>query len=180
MCVLNMLLYYGNYKRKNKTMNAFERISQAQYSKDTENFGLSLDVQNVKLPVRATAHSAGYDIFSVVDFVLKPDETIKLPTGLKVKMDDDRFLAVVPRSGLGFKYKLRLDNTVGIIDADYYGNAKNEGHIFVKFTNCGKETLSVSAGDAICQGIFLKYFLTDDDSAKGMRTGGLGSTGGVR
>ena len=85
---------------------------------------------------------------------------------------------VVPRSSLGFKYRAQLDNTVGIIDADYYNNPNNEGHIWVKITNDSKrgDTLVVNKGDAIAQGIILEYFKTDDDNADGVRNGGLGST----
>ena len=121
--------------------------------------------------------SAGYDIYSVKDFTLQPGQTIKLPTGIRVKLDSDKFLAIVPRSGLGFKYRTQLDNTIGVIDADYY-NSSNEGHIWVKITNDSKngDVLEIKQGDAICQGIICQYFLTEDDNVTETRDGGFGST----
>ena len=80
-----------------------------------------------------------------------------------------------PRSGLGFKYRLMLNNTVGVVDADYF-NANNEGHIFIKLTNAGERPLDVGAGEAFAQGVFLPFGLTEDDDARGERTGGFGST----
>lgn len=128
------------------------------------------------LPRRATTGSAGYDFKSPVDFTLKPKETIKVPTGIRCKMDEDVVLMIYPRSSLGFKYRLILDNTVGIIDSDYY-NSDNEGHIFIKFTNLGDKVLEIKKGDGIAQGIFLPYFLTTDDEVSDKRNGGIGSTG---
>ena len=86
-------------------------------------------------------------------------------------------LQVYPRSGLGFKYRLQMDNTVGIIDSDYF-TAKNEGHIFIKMTNCNRQgkSLSISAGEGFAQGIFLPFGITEDDDADGERQGGFGST----
>ena len=127
------------------------------------------------LPKRATTGSAGYDFKSPVDFTLKPKETIKMPTGIRCKMDEDIVLMIYPRSSLGFKYRLILDNTVGIIDSDYY-NSDNEGHIFIKFTNLGDKILEIKKGDGIAQGIFLPYFITTDDEVSNKRNGGIGST----
>ena len=131
----------------------------------------------IRLPRRATAGSAGYDFFSPADFELSPGETILLPTGVRAKMDDGWVLMLFPRSGLGFKYRLQLNNTVGVIDSDYFG-AKNEGHIMLKLTNDSNEhrTLRVNAGDAVAQGVFLPYGITVDDDADGAREGGFGST----
>ena len=125
---------------------------------------------NIKLPKRATKYSAGYDFYSPIDFKLAPGETIKIPTGIRVSMDDDLVLLIFPRSSLGFKYRLQLDNTVGVVDSDYF-NADNEGHIFVK-----DKTLEQPKNQAICQGIFIKYYLTNDDEVDVERKGGLGST----
>ena len=88
----------------------------------------------------------------------------------------------VPRSGLGFKYRLQLDNTVAIIDEDYYNNPGNEGHIWFKLTNDSRDGKGVqlNMGDAMCQGIILSYLIVDDDNAQGNRVGGFGSTGGLR
>lgn len=128
------------------------------------------------LPRRATAGSAGYDFFAPAAFTLAPGETIKIPTGVRARIADDWVLMLFPRSGLGFKYRLQLNNTVGIVDADYFG-ARNEGHIFVKLTNAGDRPLSIAAGEAFAQGVFVPFGLTEDDDATGARVGGFGSTG---
>lgn len=136
------------------------------------------DIYNkIKLPVRATAGSAGYDFFSPVDITLNPGETVKIPTGIRVEMEQDWVLKCYPRSGLGFKYRLQLNNTVGIIDSDYF-YSDNEGHIFSKITNDSNESKSVSiqAGIGFMQGIFVEYGITVDDDAQGIRNGGFGST----
>lgn len=152
----------------------FEKVSKEEYLK-TE-----LDetvYEKIKLPKRATKGSAGYDFFSPISFTLNPGETITIPTGIRVKIDDGWFLSIFPRSGLGFKYRLRLNNTVGIIDSDYY-NALNEGHIFIKITNesLDHKVLEIKEGDAFAQGVFLSYGLTIDDEVSETRTGGMGST----
>lgn len=131
--------------------------------------------KELQLPKRATTGSAGYDFKSPVDFELKPKETIKIPTGIRCKMNEDIVLMIYPRSSLGFKYRLTLDNTVGIIDSDYY-NSDNEGHIFIKFTNNSDKILNIKKGDGIAQGIFLPYYLTVDDEVSEKRNGGIGST----
>ena len=136
------------------------------------------DIYNkIKLPVRATAGSAGYDFFSPVDITLNPGETVKIPTGIRVEMEQDWVLKCYPRSGLGFKYRLQLNNTVGIIDSDYF-YSDNEGHIFAKITNDSNEgkTVNIQAGTGFMQGIFVEYGITVDDEATGIRNGGFGST----
>lgn len=132
---------------------------------------------SIKLPKRATKGSAGYDFYAPFAFSLPPGSTIKIPTGIRVKMDEDWVLQLFPRSGLGFKYRLQMNNTVGIIDSDYY-NSDNEGHIFAKITNDSNEgkTLEIGAGMGFIQGIFLQYGITVDDDADGIRNGGFGST----
>lgn len=134
----------------------------------------------INLPKRATKLSAGYDFFAPEDIKLAPGESIKVATGIKAYMQPDEVLMLFPRSGLGFKYFVRLANTVGVIDADYYGNESNDGHIFVKIRNEGDKELFIQAGDAFAQGIFIKYLLTDDDSFDNgaERIGGEGSTTG--
>lgn len=133
--------------------------------------------QNLKLPRRATSGSAGYDFFVPGPVTLAPGETKKIPTGIRVKMEDGWVLHIYPRSGLGFRYRLQLDNTVGIIDSDYY-DSDNEGHILIKVTNDSKsgKTLSLNPWDGFAQGIFLEYGITVDDDAQGVRNGGFGST----
>ena len=131
----------------------------------------------LELPKRATKGSAGYDFFAPYSFSLKPGETIKIPTGIRVRMQNDWVLQLFPRSGLGFKYRLQLNNTVGIIDSDYF-NSDNEGHIFAKLTNDSNEgkELSVEKGTGFMQGIFLQYGITNDDDCGNLRNGGFGST----
>ena len=133
--------------------------------------------ENFKLPRRATSGSAGYDFFAPVEVSLKPGETIKVATGIRVRMEENWVLKLYPRSGLGFKYRLQLNNTVGIIDSDYY-YSDNEGHIFAKITNDSNEgkSVTIEAGTGFMQGIFLEYGITEDDDAQGVRNGGFGST----
>ncbi len=133
--------------------------------------------ETLSLPKRATKGSAGYDFFAPFAFSLPAGSTIKIPTGIRVKMEEDWVLKIYPRSGLGFKYRLQMNNTVGIIDSDYY-YSDNEGHIFIKMTNASNEgkTVEVAAGSGFAQGIFLEYGITVDDDADGIRNGGFGST----
>lgn len=133
--------------------------------------------ESIELPKRATRGSAGYDFYAPFSFSLPPATTIKIPTGIRAKMDEDWVLKLYPRSGLGFKFRLQLNNTVGVIDSDYF-YSDNEGHIFVKLTNDSNEgkTVDVTAGTGIVQGIFLEYGITVDDEAEGIRNGGFGST----
>ena len=131
----------------------------------------------IKLPKRATRGSAGYDFFSPVDFELKPGETIKIPTGIRVFIESDWVLNIFPRSGLGFKFRLQMNNTVCIIDSDYF-YSYNECHIFVKLTNDTNEgkTVSVAQGTGMVQGMFMQDGVTIDDDATEVRIGGFGST----
>lgn len=156
----------------------FYPVSEARFRQDwLEAFPGASVPGAVRLPRRATAGSAGYDFFSPVDFVLAPGESILLPTGVRVRMDEGWVLMLYPRSGLGFKYRLQLNNTVGIIDSDYF-HAKNEGHILLKLTNDSRDgrTLAVRAGDAVAQGVFVEYGIAVDDDADAPREGGFGST----
>lgn len=154
-----------------KKIAEFYKVSEAEYLKT----GTKEEYEAVILPRRATAGSAGYDFFTPVNFTLAPGEEIKIATGVRVKIDDGWMLGIYPRSGLGFKYRLTLNNTVGIIDGDYF-YAENEGHIFIKLTNCGNLPLTVEKGKAFAQGIFTEYGVTYSDEAAGIRTGGFGST----
>ena len=129
----------------------------------------------VKTPVRATTLSAGYDLIAPFDFYLAPGESVKIPTGIRVQIDPGWFLMIAPRSGLGFKYRVRLANTIGVIDGDYY-YSDNEGHIFCKVVNEGDVMMNVKAGEAFAQSIFLMHGLTYDDDVSAVRNGGLGST----
>ncbi|MDD7158595.1 MAG: deoxyuridine 5'-triphosphate nucleotidohydrolase [Firmicutes bacterium] len=155
-------------------MNKFEKISLNRFLLDMSG---KCEYDDVKLPRRATKNSAGYDFFSPFDFSLTAGESVKVPTGIRVLLDDDKVLLIAPRSGLGFKFRLQLDNTLGVVDADYSGS-DNEGHIFIKITNDSKEnkTLSVKKGEAFAQGIIVQFFKTIDDDATAERNGGFGST----
>ena len=162
----------------------FYKVSEARFAEDwKDTFGevSAEEVQEIyegiSLPVRATAGSAGYDFFAPVEITLQPGETVKIPTGIRVEMEQDWVLKCYPRSGLGFKYRLQLNNTVGIIDSDYF-YSDNEGHIFAKLTNDTNEgkTLVIPAGTGFMQGIFVEYGITVDDAAEGVRNGGFGST----
>ncbi len=165
-----------------KKIAKFEKVSYENFKSAFEgDFPDVTDIKTVydsiKLPKRATTGSAGYDFFTPCDITLAPGETIKIPTGIRAWIENGWVLKLYPRSGLGFKFRLQLNNTVGIIDSDYY-NSDNEGHIFCRITNDTNEskTVSLSAGEGFCQGIFVEYGITLDDDADGIRNGGFGST----
>ena len=158
----------------------FEHVSEERFTADWEDaFGTAAPPLPA-LPTRATAGSAGYDFHIPCDLTLAPGETAKIPTGIRAQMAEGWVLQIYPRSGLGFKFRLQLNNTVGIIDSDYY-YSDNEGHILIKVTNTNTEgkTLSLKAGDGFAQGIFLPFGITEDDNVSAVRNGGFGSTGGA-
>lgn len=173
-------------------MNKFEKVSYAQFE-DAELNALGYELEesclpdyiialqefyeNIKIPKRATKGSAGYDFFAPYSFDLEPGESVKIVTGIRVQLDDDKFFALYPRSGLGFKFRIQLDNTVGVIDSDYY-NSDNEGHIMAKITNDGREgkAVHVKQGEAFMQGVITQFFKTVDDESEAVRNGGFGST----
>lgn len=162
----------------------FHKVSFEQFQGDWQDtFGntsieeLERIYGQIRLPARATAGSAGYDFYAPVGFTLKPGESVKMPTGVRVEMETGWVLQIFPRSSLGFKYRLQLNNTVGIIDSDYF-YSDNEGHMFIKVTNDSREdkTVELSAGAAFAQGIFIPFGITVDDSCNEQRNGGFGST----
>lgn len=158
----------------------FEKVSYDQYASTSNKpkDDLLLDeYDSIRIPRRATVGSAGYDFFAPWTFVLAPGQTVKIPSGIRVLLDEDKVLQCYPRSGLGFKYRLQLDNCVGIIDSDY-SNSDNEGHIFFKLTNDSRDgkVVTVHRGEAFAQGIITQYFTVDNDDANGIRNGGFGST----
>lgn len=167
-----------------KRIARFEKVSLEQF---TNGWGDTLGITDkraiediyhgIRLPERATAGSAGYDFFAPAAITLEPGETIRIPTGVRVWMEREWVLKCYPRSGLGFKYRLQLNNTVGIIDSDYY-YSDNEGHIFAKITNDSNEnkTVTIGKGDGFMQGIFVEYGITLDDDVTEIRNGGFGST----
>ena len=167
------------YKPKEKPQKEaflcfFEKVSEANKTLEEQ------DYKDIILPKRATKNSAGYDFFAPFDIELKPGQNIKFMTDIKVKLPEDKFLMLVPRSGLGFKHRLQLDNTVGVIDADYYNNVNNEGNIGFSLTYNkpakGNEVIKIAKGTAFAQGIIMQYHKTSDDCVETVREGGFGST----
>ena len=142
-------------------MRRFEKISFEQFSKDV------CDDRNLyneyKLPKRETKYAAGYDFYALFDFVLKPGEIKKIPTGIKVDMMDDDCLLLLDRSSMGFKYNVRMCNQVGVIDKDYYNNKDNEGHMWFRLQNEGDKDWIVKKGEGFGQGLFIKYLVVDDE-----------------
>ena len=161
-----------------KRIAQFEKVSLAQFLEGCKRPDAEEIYAKIALPKRATTGSAGYDFFAPFDIDLNAGETAKIPTGIRVKIEEGWLLSLYPRSGLGFKFRLQLDNTVGIIDSDYYFS-DNEGHIFAKITNDSRENkaLHIPAGAGFIQGIFTEYGITVDDDATEIRNGGFGSTG---
>ncbi len=160
-------------------MRKFEIISDIQWEKDIEEeYTTQCGRENAAKPRRGTKHSAGYDFISPVEIVIPAHKMAKIPTGVKAAMNEDEILSIYPRSSIGFKTGIRLANTVGIVDSDYYNNSDNEGHIFIKFYNPTDEDYLIHIGDKIAQGIFTKYLIVDDEEEiLTERSGGLGSTG---
>ena len=183
---LILVHYFLDKPENNRDIAILKKVTKDQFINDMKaTFGTKYDYQQLsdyydllKPPTRATKGSAGYDFESPISFELKPGETIKIPTGIRVKINDGWVLKLYPRSGLGFKFRVQMNNTVGIIDSDYY-NSDNEGHIFCKITNDTNEdkTVSVNKGTGFCQGIFVEYGITFDDDVTDERNGGFGSTG---
>ena len=162
------------------------------------------------IPIRKTANSAGYDFYVSQDIIIPPHLTelgkfkekdfvisktlnemtkftkekgIKptlVPTGIKAKLDSDTYLELSVRSSCPLKHWLILANGVGIIDADYYNNADNEGHIYFQIINLSPFSIILKKGDCIGQGIIKPYLKTEDDQAAGTRDGGFGSTDGAQ
>ena len=153
-------------------MRKFERISEKEFLKDVSNG----NYEDILLPKRSTKNSAGYDFYSLYDITIKPNEIVKIPTGIKVCMNENEFLGIFIRSSLGFKYNIRMCNQVGIIDADYYNNKDNDGHIFVCLQNHSDKVFVIKKGDRFVQGIFMPFLITDDDNTTSRRIGGIGST----
>lgn len=164
-----------------KRVARFEKVSFEQFQSGFDG-EFSLEeikemYDNLQLPKRATKGSAGYDFFAPFEITLTPGQTVKVPTGVRAYMEDGWVLKLYPRSGLGFKFRLQLNNTVGIIDSDYYYSS-NEGHIFAKITNDTNEerVVNIKKNTGFIQGIFLEYGITYDDEVEEIRDGGFGST----
>lgn len=172
----------------NNRISKFYKVSYTQFVDDyCDTFGISFEDEEeiqkckrvydaISLPRRSTVKSAGYDFVSPTSFELHPGEIIKIPTGIKVDMEEGWVLKLYPRSNVGFKYQIMIVNTVPIIDGDYI-YSDNEGHIFIKIRNDGDKVYSVKAGDRFVQGIFVPFGITVDDDCTANRNGGIGSTG---
>ena len=130
------------------------------------------------MPERKTQKSAGYDFCLPEDVVLEPGKLQLVPTGIKAYMQDGEYLGMHIRSSMAVKKRIMLVNNVGIIDADYYNNVDNEGHIMLALLNTGNEPLALPKGECVAQGIFYNYLVADGDadSEKAVRGGGFGST----
>lgn len=153
----------------------FEKVSFAEFAANCSAPDVDGVYGDIRLPERATSGSAGYDFYAPYGFSIAPGEELRIATGVRAEISEGWVLAIFPRSGLGFKYRLMLNNTVGIIDSDYY-RSDNEGHIHIKLYNGGDKRLEVASGEAFAQGIFLPFGITSDDSVTAIRNGGFGST----
>ena len=162
-------------------ISRFLHVSEDQYAADQQ-LPDALPVAEIPLPRRATSGSAGYDFVCTADVTLHPGDAVTIPTGLRCEMQPGWVLMLFPRSGLGFKHQIRLANTVGVIDSDYF-HAANEGHIMVRLANgmspCAMDShdVTIKRGERFCQGVFLPYGLAKEDEVADDRTGGFGSTG---
>jgi len=155
----------------------FEKVSKNRFLEDLSASGFedTIEYEDILLPQRATSGSAGYDFYSPVQVLLKPGESCRIPSGIRCRIDQEYVLQLYPRSSLGFKYRMRLLNTVGIIDSDYY-NADNEGHIIVGVVNEGDRELLIRKNDRFVQGVFYRYYLAEEEENSRERHGGFGST----
>ena len=153
----------------------FTRVSEAQYAEAMAGRDC-LPLARIPLPRRATPGRAGYDFVSPLEVTVPPQGAVLIPTGIRAEMEQGWVLMLFPRSSLGFKYALRLSNTVGVIDSDY-AFAKNEGHIMVKLRNPLDTPVTIGRGDRFCQGIFLPFGIAEEEEVTGIRSGGMGSTG---
>lgn len=163
----------------------FKKVSLEQFEKDMyKTFGeyvltkvyLQDLYNNITIPKRATKGSAGHDFRVPFDYCLKTGCSLKIPTGIRCKMDEEQVMFIFPRSSLGIKNNMIITNTVPVVDSDYY-HAENEGHIFICVKNCGEKDIEFKKGDAFCQAVFLKFGVADDVEISAERTGGIGSTG---
>ena len=159
----------------------FEKVSRAQFTQDwTRLFGpqgAEEAYDAIVLPKRATAGSAGYDFYLPMPLTLEPGQGAPVPTGIRAVMQPGWVLLLFPRSGLGIRHRLTLDNTTGVIDSDYAG-AENQGHILVgvRYGQTTGMPLVLDRGRALVQGVFVPFGVAEDDRAEALRTGGFGST----
>lgn len=158
---------------------SFEQLKNDILSIDPEGEWTDEEIQElldgVKLPVRATTGSAGYDISTPINIGIDPGESLKFPTGIRCKIDHGYVMLIFVRSSVGIKKNCVLSNGTGVIDSDYY-NADNEGHIWIALRNDSTERVEFEMGSNICQAVFVPFGITNDDETNGIRTGGIGST----
>ena len=157
----------------------FEKVSLEEFTRASGfDFDKAKELYNdIQLPHRSTKYSAGYDFYLPYTVVIPRGAQAMVATGIRVLLDLSNVLLCFPRSSLGIKHGVGLKNTVGVIDADYYYNADNEGHIMACLTNLGDHAIRLDAGDRFMQGIILPYYTVDDDTSNDTRRGGIGSTG---
>lgn len=140
-----------------------------------DKFRKHLNVEIIE-PKRSTQFSAGYDFFSPIDIIIQPQQSFFLWTDIKIKLENNQFLQIVPRSSIGIKKKLMFMNTIGIIDCDYFENETNDGNICFAFYNYGDKFVEIKKDEKIGQGIITNYNIIDEDDSNNIRTGGIGST----
>lgn len=132
--------------------------------------------KTIKMPVRATKHSAGYDMYSPVDVTIEPNTMQMIWTDVKAQFEQDEVLFLCVTSGMG-KYGIMLANTIGVIDSDYYNNEGNDGNLGFRLYNFSDKPYQIKAGDKIGQGIFTKFLTVDNEQEiTTTRVGGYGST----
>lgn len=175
---------YNRRKHNGKKIARFSKVSYEEFKKamidclwaaENDDEFIHKIYENIKLPERKTSGSAGHDFHSPVKFTLAPGQTVKIPTGIRCKINNNYVMLIFPRSSLGIKKKMQILNTIPVIDADYFF-ANNEGHILICIKNNGREIMKLKQGDAFIQGVFLEYGITEDDNVTDKRIGGIGST----
>ena len=134
--------------------------------------------EQIKLPIRSTSKSAGYDFFSNEDYVLEPGENHTFWTDIRINLVWSQFLMIVPRSSLAIFKNVTVTNSPGIVDADYYNNVSNGGNIGISLLNRGNKSIIINKGERIAQGIILEYKrVLNEEETRNKRKGGFGSTG---
>ena len=179
-CDVEKMTCVGCFYNNDKNKKEEENMRRFEYVNRVLSTGYESKEPNFNLPIRKTEKSAGYDFECIETITIPPyklgDKPVLVPTGVKCKMQDDEYLMLVNRSSNPKKKNLVIPNSMGIIDADYYGNPDNDGEMMFAFYNVGTEPVTIEKGYALGQGIFCKYLITDNDKAEGERFGGWGST----
>jgi len=135
------------------------------------------DLDNIKLPTRATSGSNAYDFYSPTSLIIIHGEMVVVWTDIKVKLDEGKVLLLFPRSSIGIKKHIMLANTTGVIDSDYYSNENNDGNISLALYNYGKDNAIIEKGERVMQGLITSSYLCDNDNVTIKRKGGIGSSG---